>query len=115
MKTELTCIVCPRGCSLVVDENGNVTGNFCPRGAAYGRQEVAHPMRTLTTTVKCDSVVFRVCPVKTTGPIPKESQLRLMHEVNRQFVHVPIHLGDVIVHNICDTGVDLVATRDLLE
>ncbi|MDY5440931.1 MAG: DUF1667 domain-containing protein [Candidatus Enteromonas sp.] len=115
MKTELTCIVCPRGCALVVDENHKVTGNFCPRGEKYALQEVTHPLRTLTTTVKCDSTLFRVCPVKTTGPIPKESQLLLMKQIRRLFVHVPVHLGDVIVHNIDDTGVDLVATRDLLE
>ena len=29
---KLICIVCPRGCHLEVDENFNVTGNFCQRG-----------------------------------------------------------------------------------
>ena len=49
--TELICIVCPRGCHLQVDEaNGYaVTGNSCPRGAEYGRQETGPcPRRTWT-------------------------------------------------------------------
>ena len=39
---EIICIVCPRGCQLTVDEaNGYaVTGNGCPRGAAYGKSEL---------------------------------------------------------------------------
>ena len=36
---ELTCIVCPRGCRLSIDEKLNVTGNFCPRGANYAKDE----------------------------------------------------------------------------
>ena len=39
MKRELTCIICPRGCSLCVDINGEntvVSGNGCPKGERYG-------------------------------------------------------------------------------
>ena len=38
---EVICICCPCGCHLQVDpENDyNVTGNACPNGAAYGREE----------------------------------------------------------------------------
>ena len=43
----LICICCPLGCPLTVAlENGevvSVTGNTCPRGAAYGRREVTNP------------------------------------------------------------------------
>ena len=42
-KRELTCIVCPMGCSLEVTlEDGkvlSVKGNGCPRGEAYGKNE----------------------------------------------------------------------------
>ena len=42
---ELTCIVCPKGCRLKVDEENNwaVTGNSCPRGAEYGKAECTAP------------------------------------------------------------------------
>lgn len=42
----LICICCPLGCPLTVTlENGeviSVTGNTCPRGAAYGRLSLIH-------------------------------------------------------------------------
>lgn len=46
---EVICICCPCGCHLQVDpENDyNVTGNACPNGAAYGREELTHPTRII--------------------------------------------------------------------
>ena len=39
----IICIVCPKGCRLTVDENTlAVTGNGCPRGAEYGKNELTH-------------------------------------------------------------------------
>ena len=75
MKRELTCIVCPIGCSLVAEiEDGkvvSVTGNTCPRGKVYAETECISPMRTITTTVRCADGT--IVPVKTSVPIPKES------------------------------------------
>ena len=45
---ELICITCPRGCHLQVDENLNVTGNMCPRGAIYAKAELTHPVRMVS-------------------------------------------------------------------
>ena len=44
---ELTCIVCPRGCRLKIDDDLNVTGNSCPRGAQYAKDELTNPKRTM--------------------------------------------------------------------
>lgn len=115
MEHLLTCIVCPRGCSLHVDENFNVTGNSCPRGAVYGAQEIRDPRRTLTSTVKCASKRLGVCPCKTSGTIRKSDQFRIMEIVNQTHVKAPIQLGQVLVRNIGDTGVDLIATRAIEE
>ncbi|MCF0112992.1 MAG: DUF1667 domain-containing protein [Bacilli bacterium] len=115
MATELTCIICPNGCHLVVDDVLNVTGNKCPRGVAYGKQEVTDPRRTVTTTVRCTSSLFLVCPVKTKDAIAKAKIFDVMKIVNQTTVNAPIHIGDVIVSNIAGTGSDLVATRDILE
>ena len=115
MKTELTCIVCPRGCHLVVDEDLKVTGNSCPRGEAYGKQEVTDPRRTVTSTVRVDSIEFAVLPVKTKGDISKGKIFEVMEEINKVHAHVPVHIGDVLVHDIAGSGVDLVATRTLLK
>ena len=69
----LICIVCPRGCRLTVDEEQDydVTGNGCPRGAEYGRIELTNPTRVVTSTVRCAGGVHPRCPVKTDRPIPR--------------------------------------------
>ena len=49
--TSIICITCPKGCRLSVDEeNGyKVTGNGCPRGEIYGKNELQHPVRVITS------------------------------------------------------------------
>ena len=71
--TDLICIVCPKGCHLKVDEeNGyKVTGNGCPRGAAYGEKELVNPTRVITSTVRVEAKTARRVPVKTASDIPK--------------------------------------------
>ena len=71
----LICICCPLGCPLTVTlENGevvSVTGNTCPRGAAYGRREVTNPTRIVTSTALVSGGVLPVVSVKTASDIPK--------------------------------------------
>ena len=113
MATQLTCIICPNGCQLTIDDDLNVTGNKCPRGIAYGKQEVTDPRRTLTSTIKIESNLMAVCPVKTSGTIRKDDLFKVMEIVNKTVAKAPIHIGDVIVKDVAGTGVDLVATRDV--
>ena len=115
MEHDLICIVCPRGCHLHVDEQMNVTGNSCPRGAIYAKQELTNPTRTITSTVRCLSLTLPVCPVKTSSPIPKGKIFEVMEAINRLKITPPVHIGDVIASNIAETGSDLVSTRESLE
>ena len=112
---ELTCICCPVGCALTVtieDENSvTVTGNRCPRGAAYGEKEVTNPTRIVTSTVCVAGYPDTVVPVKTASDIPKGRINECMKALADVTAAAPIHVGDVIVENIADTGVDIVATR----
>ena len=112
----LTCIGCPLGCALKVTidgENVTVTGNTCKRGADYGANEVTHPTRIVTSTVCVKNGTIPMVSVKTAQDIPKEKIFDVMKELNRVVVKAPVHREDVIVSNICGTGVDLVATKDL--
>ena len=75
MKKELICIVCPRGCSLVVDTDtdpATVNGNACPKGAEYGRNEVLNPTRTVTSIVRVENREDTMVSVKTSAPVPKD-------------------------------------------
>ena len=110
---ELICITCPRGCHLSVDENLNVTGNMCPRGAAYAKAELTHPVRMVTSSVAIISERESRLPVKTKDPIPKELIFKIMDEITRVTVKAPIKIGDVIIKNVLNTGVDIVATKDI--
>ena len=118
MKTkELICVSCPIGCAVTVtlDDNNevvSVTGNTCKRGDSYARQECTHPERMLTSTVKVTGSRLPVVPVKSAKPVQKELLLDCMQDINRVTVQAPVHIGDVVLANILNTGVDIVATNN---
>ena len=112
---ELICIVCPKGCHLRVDEENDcaVTGNGCPRGAEYGKIELTHPTRVVTSTVKCRDVAHPRCPVKTNQAIPKELIFQAVRALDGVELAAPVKVGQVVVKNVCGTGADFVAARDM--
>lgn len=113
---ELTCISCPLGCPLRVetDENGqvvSVTGNTCKRGEIYGRKEVTAPERVITSTVKVEGGTAPLVPVRTKTEIPKGKIWECMAAIRKATVKAPVKLGDVVIPNVADTGVDVVAAK----
>lgn len=118
----MTCIVCPRGCRLEVGDAGDgfpVTGNGCPRGEKYARDEMTRPTRTVTATVRCvpaecaDENLPRRVPVRTAGRVPKDLALPLARELAAMTVALPVRAGDVLVDDWNGTGVAIVFTRDV--
>ena len=114
-KRELTCIVCPRGCSLVVelDDNGAVTsvsGNVCKRGVTYANDECTNPMRVVTSTVRCEDGEVVSC--KTSASVPKALVFDVMKVINTTVAPSKVSVGDVLVKNVLDTGADIVATSN---
>ena len=112
---ELTCIVCPIGCTLKAEiEDGkviSVSGNTCPRGKVYAENECTSPVRTITTTVKC--VTGEVVPVKTESPIPKDKIFEAMKIINNSHPVLPISLSDVIIEDVF--GSKVVAVKNIME
>lgn len=114
MEKELICICCPNGCHLKVEAEANkVTGNTCPRGIEYGINEVTHPVRVITSTVKVKNGQLPVVPVKTKEPIPKDLNFKCMEEINKATITAPVKIGDVVIENVLGTGIDIIATRNL--
>lgn len=109
---EMTCIICPRGCSLKVELEDKkvlgVSGNACKRGVDYAVAECTCPTRTLTTTVATES--GEVLAVKTNKPIPKELLFACMDVINAYVAPNDLRLGDKVIENLLDTGADLVVT-----
>ena len=112
---DMVCIVCPVGCRISVDEDRDyeVTGNKCPKGASYGKKELTFPTRTITSTVKIKNAIHNRLPVKTSSEIPKNMIFDIMRELNKIEVVSPIKVGDVILENVLNTGVNIVASRDM--
>ncbi len=116
-KRHLTCIGCPLGCPLELSiRDGQlcaISGNSCPRGEEYARQEFSDPRRTLCTTVSCPTGLWPRLPVKSTAALPKaeiRTAARVLHGIQ---VEAPVRLGQIILENVADTGIDVVATRSL--
>ncbi|MCU0105504.1 DUF1667 domain-containing protein [Acholeplasma vituli] len=110
---ELTCIICPVSCHLSIDDAKHVVGNRCPRGEKYAIVEVTAPTRMVTTTVKTK---FENCPrlsVKTQSPIPKALIFPILALLDEIVITNHVKIGDVVVHNIANTGIDVVATKSI--
>lgn len=112
---ELVCIVCPKGCRLKVDENNDyaVTGNGCPRGAVYGKSEIQNPTRVLTSTVKIEGALYRRCPVKTDGVVPKGKLMEVMQLLNAVELKSPVKIGQIVIENVAGTDANVVVTKNL--
>ena len=111
----LTCIICPLGCELKIEFDGDgkvdkVSGNTCPRGKQYAINECTNPVRTITSTVRCED--GGVVAVKTSSPIPKAKMFEVMKEINNARAGASVKIGDVIIANVCDTGADVIATAN---
>lgn len=112
---KLTCIVCPKGCDLLVEFNEagevkNITGYTCPRGKDYAYAECTAPVRTVTTTVRCNDGT--VVSVKTSAPIPKSMIFDVMREINSVSADDGVRIGDVVIGNVLGTGADVVVTSN---
>ncbi len=114
---EFVCITCPMGCHLKVDDSDKdniiVTGNTCPRGRIYGINEVTRPMRMVTSNVIVLGGEDNVVSVKTKEAIDKNLIFDVLNELKNVTVKAPVKIGDVIVHNILNTNVDIVASRNV--
>ena len=117
--TEMICIACPLGCRLQVEERADgeicVTGNTCRRGVAYGKQEYTCPMRTVTSSVLVQGGERPLCAVKTAQPVPKAAITQVLEEIRKIRAQAPLKVGQVVVENIAQTGVALVATAELAQ
>ena len=120
---QFNCTTCPSECLLTVkverDADGHVaevrsvTGNNCPRGDKFARQELSCPMRVLTTTVAVAGGDEALLPVRTADAIPLELHAQAMALIRGLVINAPIRMGDVVLENLLDTNINLVASMDI--
>ena len=115
MIRNITCIICPRGCAMTAQQEGEsvtVAGNACPRGEEYAVNECLHPVRTVTATVRVANRPDTMVSVKTAQPVAKEKMQEVMAAMRSIWVNAPLSIGDVILQDIC--GSDIIVTKAIL-
>ena len=120
---ELTCIVCPVGCSMAVGidssaspQTVSVTGNRCPRGAVYAQEEITDPKRVVTATCAVsdgEQSLLKRIPVRTSAPCPKEKIPILLKDIYNTKICLPIKAGDMVIENWQGCGINIIATRSV--
>ncbi len=90
----------------------SVSGNTCPRGATYARQEFTNPVRMITAVIPADGSPVPLS-VKTSKPVPKSIIPQIMQELGKIHVSAPVKNGTVIISDVLHTGSDIIATRQI--
>ncbi len=119
---KFNCTTCPSECLLTVEverdadgvaEVRSVAGNSCPRGDTFAHQELTCPMRVLTTTVAVSGGDEALLPVRTSEAIPLALHPQAMALIRGLVVNAPIRMGDVVLEDLLDTSINLIASMDI--
>ena len=114
-KREITCIVCPIGCKILVKSDGNkvevLSGHKCKQGVDYAINEALDPRRMLTTSILVKDGEWSLVSVKSSKLIPKDKIFVVLEEIKKMFVTAPVKSGQVVIKNVAGIGVDIVATK----
>ena len=114
---KMTCIGCPLGCQLEVElQEGTawrIEGYGCKKGKTYAAQEVTDPRRMLTTTVTLRGAQWPRLPVRSLEPVPKDRVVEICRRLHELALEAPIAMGQVVLADALDTGIDVIATRSL--
>lgn len=114
MKKNMICIICPRGCAMTAEVQGEtvtVTGNTCPKGQEYAINECLHPMRTVTAAVRVSNRENTMVSVKTEAAVPKGNMMDVMAMLHQVCVEAPVSIGHVVLSDVFGTRV--VVTKDV--
>jgi len=114
---EITCIVCPIGCKILVKMNDSnvkiLDGNKCKRGVEYARSEALDPRRMLTSSILVLGGEWPLVSVKSTRPVAKKHLFSVLGEIKKTKVKAPVRLGQVLIKNVSNTNIDIIATKTI--
>lgn len=114
---DITCIVCPIGCKILITTNGKnfeiLKGSKCKRGMEYARNEALDPRRMLTSSVLVTNGEWPLVSVKSSKPIPKDKIFTVLREIKQTKISAPVKSGQIIIKNIANTNIDIVATKSI--
>ena len=70
-------------------------------------------MRVLTTTVAVAGGDEALLPVRTAEAIPLALHAQAMNLIRALVVDAPIRMGDVVLENLLNTNINLIASMDI--
>lgn len=116
-KKEITCILCPNGCDILIEYSDEelieIEGAVCPKGKEYARQEIKDPLRILTSSVMVKGGDTSLVSVKSDKPVPLENIMDIMEELKELKVKAPISIGDIIIEKPNGIDCNIIATREV--
>lgn len=118
MIKNIICDICNIKCILKITEVNNdiiIEGNKCEKGITVGQESLNSKKDILVTLVRIKGGKSSILPVKTKEPVDKKLFLEISKALSRVYVSVPVKMGEVICKNILNTGVDIVAGKNVLE
>ena len=116
-KKEITCIVCPIGCKILVRTDGThfelLDGNKCKKGVDYARNEALDPRRMLTSSVLVKNGKWPLVSVKSSQAVPKDKVFSVLKEIKQLTINAPVKSGQLVIKNVANTNIDIVATKSV--
>ena len=117
MSKDVICIMCPLGCDMKVEVEGqeviDVQGHRCKKGVKHAEKEVFFPGRILTTTISTHIQGVPLLPVRSNKEIPKERLIEAVRTISKHAVKEPVEMGETVIHDILGLGVNIVACRTI--
>ena len=114
---EITCIVCPIGCKILVRTDGTrfelLDGNKCKKGVDYARNEALDPRRMLTSSILVKNGEWPLVSVKSSRAVPKDKVFSVLKEIRRTDVNAPIKTGQILIENAANTGINIISTKSV--
>ena len=116
---KITCIVCPISCKIQFKTDGThfelIDGNKCKKGVDYARNEALDPRRMLTSLVSVKNGKWPLVSVKSSKPVPKNKVFSILKEIRKTKVYAPVISGQIIIKNVDNTDIDILATKSIEE
>ncbi len=117
MMRAYACILCPNGCDLTVEYEGEtvlrVEGGLCPKGGDYVGQELTDPHRNIATSIPVDGGELPLVSVRLDTPIPKRDIFKVMTAINAVRVTAPTLIGQVVIPDVCGLGSNVIITKSV--
>ena len=118
-QVKVICIQCPMGCRMTVEiykqEVLGTKNAGCNRGIEYAIGEIRSPVRDFFSTVKVKNGKTPMLSVRSTKPVPKSLLLAYAMEISKLTVQAPIRIGSIVVKDILNSGIDIIATKSIEE